>query len=101
MNKFNPDDLECLTKKIFLALGFSEEEAIIISDHLIENNLMGANSHGIIRVVQYAAEVKEQKRLILNATPKILRQEDGVALIDAGFCLGPVAGINAPEKPDE
>jgi len=98
MKKFNPDDLKKLTKRLFLALGFSEKEALIGSDHLIENNLMGVHSHGIIRILQYAAEVKEQKRLKLNTSPRILRQEDGVALIDAGFCLGPVAGIKATEK---
>ncbi|MDD3428222.1 MAG: Ldh family oxidoreductase [Caldisericia bacterium] len=97
MKKFNPDDLRSLTKRFFLALGFSDEEAEIGSDHLIENNLLGIHSHGIIRILQYALEVKEQKRLKLNVTPKILRQEEGVTLMDAGFCLGPVAGIKASE----
>ena len=97
MKKFKSDDLKSLTKRLFLALGFSEEEAAIGCDHLIENNLIGANSHGIIRILQYASEVKEQKRLRLNVTPGILRQEGGVVLMNAGFCLGPVAAIKATE----
>ncbi len=98
MKKFDPDELKRFTKTLFSALGFSEEEAEIGSDHLIENNLMGVHSHGIIRILQYAAEVKEQIRLKVRVTPRILNQVDGVALMDAGFCLGPVAGIKAADK---
>ncbi len=98
MKTFDPDELKGLTKTLFSALGFSKEEAEIGSDHLIENNLMGIHSHGIIRILQYAAEVKEQIRLKVKVTPRILNQENGVVLMDAGFCLGPVAGMKAAEK---
>ena len=42
-----------LVSKIFEAIGSLPEEAKIIADHLVESNLVGHESHGLIRVKKY------------------------------------------------
>jgi hydroxycarboxylate dehydrogenase B len=98
MQRYSAQKLKELVLKIFLALGATEKEAFIVSEHLIENNLLGHDSHGIIRVLQYAKEVEGEQCLNLGAKLQLLKQKDSIALMDANFCLGPVAGIEATEK---
>jgi hydroxycarboxylate dehydrogenase B len=45
--------LRAFVAKIFRAIGSAETEATIVGDHLIDANLVGHDSHGVIRVPKY------------------------------------------------
>ncbi len=98
MQKFKADSLKILVDKLFLAMGSNEEEAAIVSDHLVENNLAGHDSHGVIRVIEYFKTSKQGDLLNLNAEHTILKEQDGVVLIDANLGLGSVAGVKGMQK---
>jgi LDH2 family malate/lactate/ureidoglycolate dehydrogenase len=50
--------LERLTQDIFVARGVPSEDAAFIAAMLVRANLRGHDSHGVIRVPQYVANLK-------------------------------------------
>ena len=50
MNNYNPKELEKFVADIFLHSGSHQEESRILGDHLVDSNLVGHDSHGVIRV---------------------------------------------------
>jgi uncharacterized oxidoreductase len=45
--------------KVFEACGSPPAEASIVADHLLTSNLMGFDSHGVIRIPEYVALVRK------------------------------------------
>ncbi len=91
------DKLRNLVFEIFIKFGATEDEAICMSEHLVENNLVGHDSHGVIRVLAYDQEIKKGN-LKFNTYPQTLNKTDNTITKDANFCMGPVAGKNAVEE---
>jgi len=88
--------LSSLCTKIQISFGIPEKDAEIVSDCLVESNLMGIDTHGVIRLKFYMDRIKAGGN---NPTPniKILRENACTALIDADNALGPVGGKQAME----
>ncbi len=83
-----------LATQILVNAGVAEEDAAIVADSLIEADLRGMNSHGIIRLPVYT------ERLIkggVTARPnfELVSESPGTALYDAGNGLGAVATSKA------
>ena len=91
---FSIDTLLLLTKKVFLAMGFSEKHAITASKTLVSGDIRGIPSHGISRLKGYVALWKKER---LNATPtfKIVHETPSTALLDADSAVGLVSGNEA------
>ena len=53
------------TRQVFVATGSPAEEAGLVSGHLVQANLMGYDSHGVIRVCQYVADTGDGRSLSL------------------------------------
>ena len=75
---------------IFRALGASREEATTVVNELIEASLMGIDSHGVMRFVQYAEEVWSGQ-IKPGAVVEIVRQTPSTAIVDCGFNFGAVS----------
>ena len=77
-------------KQIFEAVGTPPAAAELVANSLVLSNLLGHDSHGVVRVMQYLDGIKagEYKPA---AEPTISREKGGVALVDAGFGFGQVA----------
>lgn len=89
-----PDLLECFAQKIFEACGSPPEEASIMADHLIEANLMGVDSHGVIRITQYVDDVRD--RTILPGAPiALINETPTTAIVDGGWNFGLVVAWRA------
>ena len=50
-----------LVFSIFFASGSKKKEATILATHLVESNLAGHDSHGIIRIPKYLDWLRNQK----------------------------------------
>jgi LDH2 family malate/lactate/ureidoglycolate dehydrogenase len=76
--------------------GVPETDAATVADCLVEANLMGLDTHGIIRLKFYMDRVKAGGN---NPRPNItvVRQTAFSALLDADNALGPVGGARAME----
>jgi len=82
--------LRDLTTRIQVAFGVPEHQAETVTDCLVEANLMGLDTHGVIRLKFYMDRVRGGGN---NAHPNIQRVQDHpcTALLDADRALGPVA----------
>ena len=91
MNNYNPKKLEKFVADIFLHSGSNERESKIVGDHLVDSNLVGHDSHGVIRVSKYI-EWLNQDKIKLNQSINILKEEDHFLHIDGNFGYGqPIA----------
>jgi uncharacterized oxidoreductase len=90
------DRLERIIARIFNAAGCSEPEAACISRHLVDSNLCGHDSHGVIRVIRYIEFLKEGK---VKAGQEIsVAFENGtVAVLDGNMGFGQAIGEQAME----
>ncbi len=87
----NHKALENLVSLIFQSSGSSIEEAEKISNHLILSNLVGHDSHGIIRVPRYIMWLKEGK-VNANVKPEIVNDGENIILINGKGGFGQVVG---------
>jgi hydroxycarboxylate dehydrogenase B len=88
---------EALALRAFLhavvrAMGADEDVAAEVADHLVAANLSGHDSHGAMRILQYAAQA-DAGDLVPSARPAVIRENLSTALIDGrrGFGLFSVA----------
>lgn len=86
-----------LGKRIFQALGFSEEESIQITEVLLYADLFGVESHGISRIQKYYRLLKEG---IVNkaAVPEKIFETPISAVYDAKSAMGQIVSVNAMKE---
>jgi LDH2 family malate/lactate/ureidoglycolate dehydrogenase len=72
------------------------EDASIVADGLVQSNLRGVDSHGVMRVGIYA---KRLKMGLVNPRPevKIVRESAATLLVDGDNGMGQVVGVRALE----
>ena len=83
----NPERLRLGVRAVFAKGGCREAEAKAVADHLVEANLMGHDSHGVIRVAKYI-DWQKQGMVLANRKPKTLRDEGVLMMIDGQFGYG-------------
>lgn len=67
--------------EIFNHLGCLEDHSRAIADHLIDSNLCGMESHGVMRVMQYADRMRN-RTMRVGVMPQVRRTETGVTVVD-------------------
>ena len=82
MQRWEAQDLEPYVRTIFEATGTEPDIAATVAGHLIRSNLSGHDSHGVIRVMQYVAQIAEGE-IAPSARPEVLRERGATGLIDA------------------
>jgi len=90
------DQLRELTSRAMRALGCPTDEAETVAEALARANLAGHDSHGIIRVEQYAKMVRTGE-IVPGAPTTVVREAPCTALIDGGWNFGPVVARRAIE----
>jgi len=83
-----------IVRRIFEAAGSSPEEAGKIAARLIEANLCGHDSHGVIRVQQYAGFVREGK-VIPNQSAEVVSDSEAIVVLDGKRGFGQVMAEQA------
>ncbi len=58
MLTFTPSFLQTLTARIFVALNTPDDLAEVVSDSLVDANLAGHDTHGVIMAPPYAAQIR-------------------------------------------
>lgn len=96
MPNFTPERLEQLATDIFIAAGARPSEAHIVASSLVEANLLGHDSHGVIRIAEYLVAI-EKGWVELAAEFQVVQDNDAFAVIDGGWGWGQVAGRKAME----
>lgn len=84
------EQLRSLTSRIFQAAGVPEEIATKVSASLVESDLMGHDSHGVIRVAQYLRDLRGGM-VDPRAELEVLKETPTTALLDAHWQFGQIA----------
>lgn len=81
------EPLRAFVAEIFAAAGTSSAEGARIARHLVEANLTGHDSHGVVRVPRYVQWLKEGF-VVADQTPSIERETPVSAVVDGRFGFG-------------
>src|SRR2546422_3517839 len=94
MPLFYAEELTAWCRRMFLAAGVPPEVAQRVAESLVESNLVGHDSHGVIRIEQYV-EMLSDGRINPRAEPRVVRETDNTAVLDGGWQFGQVAARHA------
>lgn len=83
-------DLETLASGLLEAWGVPNREARLTARHLVESNLVGVDSHGIMRLPQYI-DLIQQHDIDPNARIVLSEDRGSIVAFDAHYALGPAA----------
>ena len=86
--------LTTFVKDIFVSHGAAVSKAEIVARSLVDANLKGHDSHGVIRVIEYVAWIAKGW-IMPNADLEVLRETDSMLLVDGHFGFGQVIGREA------
>ncbi len=80
-------------------LGVPPNDAAIVTDTLIDSDLMGIDSHGLARVAVHPSYVRGIREGTLDpaAAPRVVHEAAATGVVDGGGGLGPVAATRAME----
>ena len=96
MPRFSAADLKRLGVDIFERSGASKEDAELVVEMLLEANLAGHDSHGILYVTRYTERIK--KGIIdLKAKPEVTCESPNTAIIDGHWAFGQVTAKKTME----
>jgi len=96
MPTVNANRLRTLGADIFRAAGAPKDEAELVANLLVEANLTGHDSHGVIRISNYVKGIK-MGAVRPGAKITLIRETPSTALIDGGWGFGQVVAIKAME----
>src|SRR5258708_28437799 len=94
MPVINADKLKALSVRIFEAVGVHADVAERVSSHLVESNLAGMDSHGVMRLAGYIEWVKAGSVAPDNRV-EVLQDKGATVLLAAHRTLAPVAASGA------
>lgn len=90
----NPDGLAGALTRIFVAAGGSNDEAAIIAVNLVEANLAGHDSHGVVRTQRYCTWAEQGRVKFGQALTRVV-DAPAFALLDGNLGFGQSLGIEA------
>ena len=92
--RVSSDDLRALAETIFKKRGVPKKDAVLVADILIEANLRGHDSHGVIRIPNWVKGL-DCGALKSVCQPLVVRDKGATALINGDSGLGPVVAKKA------
>src|SRR5437870_6653458 len=94
--KIAHEPLKRLVSTIFAAAGCRSPENERIAHYLVEANLVGHDSHGVIRVPSYVDWLRAGK-VVANQELKVVFENEVIAVTDGQFGFGQTMGEKAME----
>lgn len=91
---YSYQQLFSFAKKIFIAIGHSEENASLAAQVLISADMRGVDSHGIARLKGYV-RLWEVDRINAHPDIKLVHETPSTGVIDADKALGLISGPKA------
>lgn len=90
----NPDGLADALTRIFITAGGSDGEARVIAVNLVEANLAGHDSHGVVRTQRYCSWA-ETGKVFFGRSVETVIDAPAFALLDGNLGFGQSLGIEA------
>jgi uncharacterized oxidoreductase len=92
--RFRPEILREIGYELFVAAGCTPDTSRTVVDHLVESNLFGHDSHGVLRYYEYTQAIREG-RFQAQAQPEIVQEHACTAVVDGNGTLGQVGATFA------
>lgn len=89
--KIQAEPLKRFVSQIFQAAGCNPPEHERVAHYLVESNLVGHDSHGVIRVSTYISFLRAGK-VLANQQPRVVFENDCLAVLDGRFGFGQTIG---------
>lgn len=83
----NVEKIRNICISIFTTIGVSDKLSQLVVDDLIDNNIQGYSSHGVMRVKEYVTHIK-QGYIISKNCPKANLISDSVSMIEGNKSFG-------------
>jgi uncharacterized oxidoreductase len=96
VKRFSPEFLQTLGTKVFTACGAAHDHAAIVAEHLVASNLMGVDSHGVVRIPLYVGRIRAGE-IDLGGAVSVVSEQGATAVVDCGFNFGQLGGLRALE----
>ena len=96
MPRLTADELRPVTRAIFRAAGANDDDAATVADSLVDAELSGHESHGLIRVKEYVRHI-EAGRIVPSARPEIVEDRGATIVVDGHWAFGQVVATKATE----
>jgi len=93
---FTAAQLASLASDIFQAAGATPEESRVVGDALVEANLEGHDSHGVVRVPEYVKWM-EEKLIVIGARMEVVKENEAFAVMDGHWGWGQVVARQGME----
>ena len=81
------DQASAIIVDIFKRLGCPNDTSQAITEHLINANLSGVESHGVMRVMQYTERMRNGTMRV-DVRPEVITTETGMTVVDGGMGSG-------------
>ena len=94
MKTVSASKLVDLVAAIVHGAGSSQDEARTVARRLVDSNLVGHDSHGVLRVAKYLDWVRDGT-LKPNTPPQVVFESDTIAIVDGQRGFGQVTGETA------
>lgn len=94
--KIHSNPLQKLTAAIFQAAGCDAAEADRVAAHLVEANLVGHDSHGVIRVMTYINWLLAGK-VVAGRSIRVVFENEAIAVVDGQCGFGQTVAAQAME----
>ncbi len=85
-----PAEARELALRVLQALGTGADAAAVVAGSLVSAQLAGHDSHGIVRLREYASFV-DRGLAVPSASPEVVRASGAVRVIDGNRCWGQLA----------
>jgi len=85
--RFGAGELATLTAAVLQGMGTPPPTAELVADSLVLSNLVGHDSHGVVRLVQYWDWVKKGQ-IRPDRVPQVESKRGAVATVDGGWGFG-------------
>ena len=90
-------ELTQFTAELFVAADVSEGEARIVAESLVDANLRGHDSHGVVRIPDYVKQLAKGE-LVAGADLETLSETESALSVDAHFGFGQVQTVKLIER---
>jgi uncharacterized oxidoreductase len=90
------EKIEAIAYQVLCAAGTPEEHSKIVSQHIADTSLAGHDSHGFIRVIQYARQIREG-HIVPDAKPEIVSESPTTAQVEGNRGFGHVVATFSTE----
>lgn len=95
--RVNPDRLREFVGAVYRGIGVNADDAYVAADALVQADLWGHQSHGVMRLGWYYARLKSGAMKTVTA-PQTVVDAGAIAVIDGQDGVGPVIAKHATEE---